>query len=157
MKTTAQYQKEYEARHKHPCPLCGKPIFRTVKGPCRECSIKLGVWAKPKREASILWKGGRHKNPAGYILVYHPEYYRAYPDGSILEHIYVWEQVNGKLSKGWHIHHLNSIKGDNRLENLFALPPQTHRKHWGATTYLLKAAQRRIKQLENQLANQSHF
>tara|TARA_B110000858_G_C17415599_1_gene298746 strand:+ start:90 stop:440 length:351 start_codon:yes stop_codon:yes gene_type:complete len=35
-----------------------------------------------------------------------------------LEHRYVWEQANGKIAKGMEIHHINSNKQDNRLENL---------------------------------------
>ena len=35
-----------------------------------------------------------------------------------LEHRYVWEQANGKIAKGMCIHHINSNKQDNRLENL---------------------------------------
>ena len=35
-----------------------------------------------------------------------------------LEHRWVWTQAHGKIPKGYEIHHINSNKHDNRLENL---------------------------------------
>jgi hypothetical protein len=34
------------------------------------------------------------------------------------EHRWVWTQANGDIPKGMHIHHINGIKYDNRIENL---------------------------------------
>lgn len=41
-------------------------------------------------------------------------------------HRYVWEQHNGKIPKGYHIHHKNGNKNDNRVENLEMLPAAAH-------------------------------
>jgi len=92
------------------------------------------------------WKGGRYINNSGYVLVWTPNYPRAYKysgnRGYVLEHILVWEQYHNQiLPSGWHIHHLNGIKTDNRPENLKALPRKVHYQ-------LIPALKRRIKELE---------
>jgi len=59
------------------------------------------------------WKGGRHKNGEGYILIYTgKESYR-------LEHQLVMEKMLGRpLRKGERVHHKNRVRDDNRPENL---------------------------------------
>jgi hypothetical protein len=39
-----------------------------------------------------------------------------------VEHRRIWAERHGPIPKGWVVHHLNGQKGDNRLENLAALP-----------------------------------
>lgn len=48
--------------------------------------------------------------------------------GTILEHRYVWLQYNGPVPKGMHIHHINGIRTDNRIENLMVIDESTHYK-----------------------------
>lgn len=43
-------------------------------------------------------------------------------------HTIVWEAFNGKIPKGYDIHHKNHIKSDNRLENLELVERCEHRK-----------------------------
>jgi len=65
----------------------------------------------------------------------------------VLHHRYVWEKANNKkLPKGWVIHHLNGLKGDNRLENLLPLPKHRHNGH-----LVEDALKSRILQLEKEL------
>lgn len=44
----------------------------------------------------------------------------------VVEHRLVWKAANGKIPKGWVVHHVNEVKNDNRLENLVALPSAMH-------------------------------
>ena len=46
-----------------------------------------------------------------------------------MEHIIVWEIVNGKkVPDGWVIHHVDERKNNNDPSNLVALPPRIHRE-----------------------------
>lgn len=65
-------------------------------------------------------KGGR-VNHQGYIMIYHPKH----PSGQkgngiyILEHRLVMEKILGRpLKKDEIVHHKNSVRNDNRPENL---------------------------------------
>jgi len=70
-------------------------------------------------EHSGRWKGGRIKTAAGYIRVWNPEHNRANSIGYVLEHIAVMQDKLGRpLFESEQVHHKNSIKDDNRPENL---------------------------------------
>ena len=56
----------------------------------------------------------------GYRMIYVPE------RGWVKEHHYVWEQHNNAVPKGMVIHHKNSDKLDNRMENLVLMIPKEH-------------------------------
>lgn len=43
-------------------------------------------------------------------------------------HRLVWEQHNGQIPDGWHVHHINGDKLDNRIENLMVIDEPTHHK-----------------------------
>ena len=62
------------------------------------------------------------------------------------EHRYVWQQERGELPQGYVIHHLNGLKGDNRIENLCAMPRSEH-----DTKHIVTELQRRIRELEGRL------
>jgi predicted DNA-binding protein YlxM (UPF0122 family) len=53
-------------------------------------------------------------------------YYEKTTGNRELMHRYVWEKSNGKIPKGYDIHHRNRDKSDNRLENLELIE---HREH----------------------------
>ena len=93
----------------HPCSEeTRKKISKTLKG-------------KRMGKNNPRWKGGRYKqNGYIYILV----------DGKyVLEHRYKVEKLLGrKLESYEHVHHLNGIKDDNRLENLKLV---LNTKHYG--------------------------
>ncbi len=75
---------------------------------------------KTGKDKNYRWKGGRFKNKFGYIVISNPLY--EYGNGEkqrVLEHRYFMEQHLGrKLTLNEHVHHINGIKDDNRLENL---------------------------------------
>jgi len=50
----------------------------------------------------------------------------------VLEHRYVWEKVNGKIPKGFQIHHINNDRLDNRIENLTIMSLEEHGRLHGA-------------------------
>ena len=56
-------------------------------------------------------------------------YNRIYRDGrNVMEHVYVWEQHNGKVPAGHDIHHINHNKLDNRIENLECVSRLDHKR-----------------------------
>lgn len=85
------------------------------------------------------WKGGRSVDKNGYVEIRQ--------DGKRCpEHRSIWEKTHGKIPDGWVIHHLNGIRNDNRLENLFALPRTRH-----SPNEIIKPYEERIRQLEQNL------
>lgn len=41
-------------------------------------------------------------------------------------HIWLWEHHNGKVPKGFHVHHINGNRVDNRIENLALMSADDH-------------------------------
>lgn len=116
----------------------------------RSEAVKLRIRKHPETVAHLKgpdhpgWKGGRHKRTDGYIVLHLPDHPLANHIGNVYEHRLVWEQTHKKkIPKGWHIHHLNGIKSDNRPENLVATSKKNHNKR-----ALIEALQERIQELE---------
>lgn len=80
------------------------------------------------------WKGGRYKDPAGYILVRLPQtdffYSMAVTHGYAYEHRLVMARHLGRVLHPWEVvHHKNGIKDDNRFPNLILTTRGEHRRH----------------------------
>jgi hypothetical protein len=43
-------------------------------------------------------------------------------------HVYIWEKLNGKIPKGYHVHHIDGNTQNNEPENLVLLSVSEHRK-----------------------------
>jgi len=113
----------------HACVDCGKERWvQFLKGKpkslrCKGCSHA--------NEYSRNWKGGRNRDGKGYILIklfpndfFYPVTNRK---GYILEHRLVMAKHLGRCLLPWEVvHHKNSIRDDNRLENLELLPTQKY-------------------------------
>lgn len=107
-----------------PCQECGIRFYRcpSLLKSWRFCSIqcrkKSGVYTEQEGHRGSGWKGGRHKNRAGYVLIHsplHPNRMGKY----MFEHRLVVEKYLGRyLTKNEFVHHRNGIKDDNRIENL---------------------------------------
>jgi len=74
------------------------------------------------------YKGGRRKTSSGYIEIYSPDHPYANVRKTVLEHILVMESHVGRyITKLERIHHINHIKHDNRLDNLYLC--KNHAEH----------------------------
>lgn len=68
---------------------------------------------------SPSWKGGRHIDENGYVLIYQPSHPKAKKNGYVREHTAVMEaHLKRTLTKNESIHHLNGDRANNKLENL---------------------------------------
>lgn len=112
-----------------PCRHCGAPVAG-IKRPdrnayrypkcCETCRPLVG----PRGEAHPRWNGGRSVGIKGYVYIVDPA-----TGKRVLEHKMVWERANGPRPPGHHIHHINGIRSDNRLENLVLMEAQAHIDH----------------------------
>ena len=147
-----------------PCRACGEIIeVYSLSGFCRECFHArrggqkkhdkhryrdLGVMGdkvfclrcgRPLRSPSYCFncKDGINKEYLGK--------YRLISRGRevLPEHRYLYILFHGSIPRGFIIHHLNGLRGDNRKENLFAVKP---RHHNGSA--LILETQKRIRELE---------
>lgn len=89
--------------------------------------------------ANPNWKGGKALDKDGYVRVSgHREHPRANQHGQVLEHHLVMESHLGRLlAEGEEVHHKNTVKNDNRLDNLELMTKEQHmRLHGGERGYL---------------------
>ncbi len=82
-----------------------------------------------KGAENAAWKGGRRVTSGGYVELRLPDHPRARANGYVFEHIVVWEDHNGPLPPGWHIHHINGDKQNNDISNLSGIPSQEHMRY----------------------------
>lgn len=139
-----------------PCSKCGEIIkVYSLSGLCRDCyhsrKAKVRHCDKCDNQISLQSQSGlcldcRIANKKKDLNKYHIVSVKG---KSIAEHRYIWEKANNKkIPHGWVIHHLNGLKGDNRLENLLAMPKHCHNGH-----LVEDALKLRILQLEKELNN----
>ncbi len=121
----------------HACIDCGKLRWVQLQalkhnnnsGRCMSCSGKKTIPHKFGKDASN-WKGGRTQLKSGYILVSVSPDDFFYPmvskGGQVLEHRLVMAKHLQRCLLPWEIvHHKNSVKNDNHLENLKLFTTQT--------------------------------
>ena len=107
---------------------------------CKNCKKPFRAWVSSKRvfcnrkcqvdEFSPSFKKGRYIDGYGYVVVYKPRHVNARKDGYILEHRYVMSiHLRRTLSRDEHVHHINGIKDDNRVENLGLMSRSDHIGH----------------------------
>jgi len=99
------------------CKFCRAKSYLTKNGKEQGIYCSIGCKAKWQYENLHLennpsWKGGRFLRSDGYVAVRVGENYE-------LEHRMVMSNHIGRpLRSDEHVHHLNEIKDDNRIENL---------------------------------------
>lgn len=151
----------------YPCPQCGKVrLVPSVAGVpryelCHSCASK----ERGKRirgRASASWKGGKHTTYEGYKMVWLSKDDFFWPMAQCkgknetayaLEHRLVMAKHLGRNLRSWEVvHHKNSIRDDNRIENLELLPhSKWHLVDLRAKAHI-KLLEKRIKILETQIA-----
>lgn len=110
------------------CLVCQSPLLTRQKYCCSmRCRYEYF-----QGERAPNYKGGTHNN-WGYRLC-------SVGGKQMMEHRYLMEQHLGrKLSHEEHVHHINGIKTDNRLENLMLTTlkehPALHRKCFFSETH----------------------
>jgi len=138
------------------CEICGKILLKRQKQFCsKKCygewlhehpekrnHFKPGATAWNKGVKGYKagsehwnWKGGRRNHSNGYIEVSCPDHPNSNSGGYIFQHRLVMEQHLGRLlTEDEVIHHINSNKRDNRIENLIVLTCSEHQaihaKEW---------------------------
>ena len=106
-----------------PCKRCGKDILveqnRDKVGKGKYCSKRCASKSRV-RERSPRWKGGKIIGSGGYTYIRNPDHPRAKKTGYVREHILIAENaLQRPLQKDEVIHHINEVKSDNRIENLY--------------------------------------
>lgn len=80
----------------------------------------------PSGEMSANYAGGKYVDDKGYVRVLRPDHPKNIR-GYAYEHRLVMEEYLGRYLEFWEtVHHINEIKIDNRLDNLFLC---THSEH----------------------------
>ena len=145
------------------CQVCGKERWvqkanlpRTSN--CMSCFKKTKMYSVGSNHNG--WKGGRHYDPLGYVLVwigkddfFFPMAGHAPRANCIKEHRLVMARHLGRCLASWEVvHHKNGIRNDNRLDNLQLLP--TSSQHFPSIRWQneLNKRDKKIAQLEARIA-----
>ena len=73
------------------------------------------------------WKGGRFREPSGYIMIYRPNHPKCNQHGYVREHRLIYEESRNCCLVSWiEIHHINGNRSDNVWYNLRPLTKSAH-------------------------------
>jgi len=154
-------QEEYEQKRKSTHQIAREIKCRNniVSYYLKKYQIKIRSKGDAQRgkfgEFSHYWKGGRLKTTQGYIRIANPKWPGPGQKRYVFEHRYQMEvHLNRPLNKDEHVHHINSIRDDNRIENLTLI---SYRHSIGCKKCPLKIENKRLKAIIKNLQSQSHL
>ena len=102
-----------------------------------------------------MWKGGIKNHPNGYRYIWKPEHPFCTKYGYVMEHRLIMEKHLGRyLTEDEHIHHINGVKTDNRIENLQIM---TNSEHWTYHQILRWKEYHKIHGVFNRTLNQRNY
>lgn len=113
------------------CEICqgNYDIRKSHASKRRTCSHRCHAKLKSKEKSGSnhpRWKGGREIHSTGHVLIWKPNHPSA-NKGKVLEHRLVMEKHLGRVLKSSElVHHKNSNKSDNRIENLELMTRSQH-------------------------------
>jgi len=89
--------------------------------------IANGKKNKGRRKRDYEFGGHEKKRGDGYIAVYVPDHPNCSASGYVMKHILVMERKIGRfMTRDECVHHINHIRGDNRIENLRLMTKSDH-------------------------------
>lgn len=104
---------------------CGRIIFERYRTSNHKRKYIKGH--QSRRELHYDYKG-RIVNRYGYVSLFRPDHHFADKNGYVREHRIVWEKHHKACLLRWaSVHHQNSIKDDNRIQNLHAMMSRHHK------------------------------
>ena len=121
-----------------PCSIDGCETVAKVRGWCPKHYSRYKAHGDPTATTRPTYGSGVVKHRDGYLLRWAPGHPLAMAHGYVLEHRYVVHEAGIAVPPGYHVHHLNHDKTDNRLENLAVMSPSAHQRHHVAPGSVIK-------------------